>query len=183
MIIIILKIYLKKTTMKEENFMISTINIDGVEIKTEISSREIAKLSNKEHKHVLRDIKILIEALKTGATQNKISIEKQEEINRLKFEPSYETQQELGKSKTGPSSETQQTRDIFEINGFEFKKSTYLTSQNKKQVEIILNKQAAILLATGYDHNLRSTIITRINELEKQLFEKANPYLNLSKLD
>ena len=89
-----------------------------------ISSREIAELTGKQHNHVMRDIRNLIEQ---GA-----------------------------------------------IGQLNYGQSSYINSQNKKQPMYLLDKEASLVLATGYNAVLRAKIVKRWIELEaKQSVSKA----------
>lgn len=122
-----------------------------------MSSREIAELTSKEHKNVIRDIRNMLEALKK---------------DRLSFERTY-------KDGVGPGS-----REIAEITGKEHRnvmadvrkmlaelhgengvlnfQQSYINEQNKEQPCFSLPKRESLILVSGYDIPLRHRVVTRL---------------------
>jgi phage regulator Rha-like protein len=103
---------------------------------TSMTSREIAELTGKEHKHVLRDIRVMFSQLR-GCTEDECRTEN------------------LLKNQQGPNlgsgiSATQYGTD----------------NAGRPVYEYVLDRDATYCLVTGYDANARMRIIKRWQELE-----------------
>jgi anti-repressor protein len=129
-----------------------------------MSSREIAVLTGKEHKTVMRDIRNLIDNLNKNNGNTSVPVEEiQKDYHRG--------------DRTQYKYLSEKTQDIIfnfcfnngnNISEYRFSISDYVDAKGEKRPQYELNKKSALLLASGYDVLLRSKIIDRWEELEKQ---------------
>ena len=115
------------------------------------SSLQVAEAFEKQHKHVLEDI------AKIGQPKSRPSSEK----GLLKFEESSEA----GQFKLEP---VDTVADFFKDN---FKRTTYINKQNKKQPMYLMTKDGFTLLVMGYTGEkamrFKIAFIKRFNEMEQ----------------
>lgn len=131
--------------------------------KETMSSIEIAELTGKEHKTVMRDIRNLIENLKKNNGYTSVPVE---EIKH-DYHRGDRTQYKY------LSENTMDSIFNFCIGGdnnseYVFKLSEYTDKKGEKRPQYELNKKSSLLLASGYDILLRARIIDRWEELETQ---------------
>lgn len=107
-----------RTTQKN---IIDTGEYFNPNLEIEITSREVAKLTGKQHRNVIRDI---------------------------------------GK--------IYQNSDL--SSDYIIKLSSYISGTGKEYKQYVLNKEAILLLVTGYDTRLRACVISRLKELETNRF-------------
>ena len=127
-----------------------------------MTSREIAELTGKEHKNVVRDVRAMFEDL---------------EKDRLKTEPVSG-----GASKTEATSLDQLKTEPTSSSTSSFER-TYLDAANREQPEYVLNFEDTLTLLTGYSVVLRRKVIARWRELEaapKTVAVKALPSFNFA---
>lgn len=132
-------------------------------IKETMSSVEIARLTGKEHKTVMRDIRNLIDNLKKNNEYISVPVE---EIKH-DYHRGDRTQYKF------LSENTMDAIFNFCIGGdnnseYAFKLSEYTDKKGEKRPQYELNKKSSLLLASGYDILLRARIIDRWEELETQ---------------
>lgn len=132
-------------------------------IKETMSSIEIAELTGKEHKTVMRDIRNLIDNLKKNNEYTSVPVE---EIKH-DYHRGDRTQYKY------LSENTMDAIFNFCIGGdnnseYVFQLSEYTDKKGEKRPQYELNKKSSLLLASGYDILLRARIIDRWEELETQ---------------
>jgi anti-repressor protein len=136
-----------------------------------MSSREVAELSGKNHKNIIRDIKNLLLQLNGNPNEYNIAFEKNSiaeldsNFNGLKIEP-VKLNEEKAKQL-----------------GYSFILSEYPDSKREMRPEYILTKKDVLLLISGYDAILRAKVINRWEELESKTaidFNDPNTVLKLA---
>jgi phage regulator Rha-like protein len=129
--------------MKEKKMKNDLIVLDGLTNKKIIrmTSVEIAKLTEKKHKHVLRDIEIIIED------------ENNEEIKEVIARPKFGT---------GNTYENDSDQNLSIIKTF------YKDKNNQPRSMYELDYESTMILISGYSLKLRKRIIRRWIELENK---------------
>lgn len=129
--------------------------------KEVITSLEISEITGKQHAHVMRDIRNLIDKLKnnqstSGLVENDFSKDyHRSDRTQYKF-LSEHTQNAILNFAFGQNQNSQ----------YLFQTTQYKDSKGEYRVMYLLNKKACLLLASGYDVPLRAKIIDRWEELE-----------------
>lgn len=130
-----------------------------------MSSLEIAGLTGKQHAHVMRDIRNMIESLKKSNESTSGLVEEDyHRGDRTQYKyPSESTQKEL-------------LNFAFSVGGSQYviTEDSYQDAKGEQRTLYSLNKKASILLASGYDVVLRAKIIDRWEALETG---KAEPII------
>ena len=127
------------------------------EHKKTITSLEIAEVTGKQHAHVMRDIRVLIDKINESTSGLVDCREDYHRGDRTQYKYlSDKTQAAIldwcfGKQNTS---------------SYIIESSTYKDTKGEERNMYILNKKACLLLASGYDVILRAKIINRWEELE-----------------
>lgn len=125
--------------------------------KETMTSLEIAELTGKQHAHVMRDIRALIDKINESTSGLVDCREDYHRGDRTQYKYlSNKTQAAIldwcfGKQNTS---------------SYIIESSTYKDTKGEERNMYILNKKACLLLASGYDVILRAKIINRWEELE-----------------
>lgn len=127
-----------------------------------MSSLEIAELTGKEHKIVMRDIRNLIDNLKKNNGYTSVPVE---EIKK-DYHRGDRTQYKYLSEKTIDAIFNFCIGDRNNNSEYTFKLSEYIDKKGEKRPQYELNKKASLLLASGYDVVLRAKIIDRWESLE-----------------
>lgn len=125
-----------------------------------MNSLEIAELTGKKHKNVMRDIRTMVENINqsiSGLVENCKNDYHRGDRTQYKF-LSENTQKVLmdfwvGEQATSP---------------YKIEIADYTDAKGEKRKMYVLNKRAVYLLASGYNVLLRAKIIDRLEELELQ---------------
>lgn len=135
--------------------------------KTEtMTSLEIAEVTGKQHAHVMRDIRVLIDKINESTSGLVDCREDYHRGDRTQYKYlSDKTQAAIldwcfGKQNTS---------------SYIIESSTYKDTKGEERNMYVLNKKACLLLASGYDVILRAKIINRWEELEMKARENALP--------
>ena len=134
---------------------------------TTMSSLQIAEATGKQHSHIMRDIRKMVEKINDSneATSGLVgSGYHRGDRTQYKY-LSEETRKYILDFAMGKSNSQYQITE-----------SCYMDAKGEKRIMFNLNKKACILLASGYDVILRAKIIDRWEELETQA---AQTTLNL----
>ena len=132
--------------------------------KETMSSREVAELTGKQHAHVMRDIRNMVDNLKKYNESTSGFVDYSSDYNRgdrTQYKYISEKSQKTILDfcfKTG-------NKDVSE---YVIKESSYKDAKGEMRSVYVLNKKASMLLASGYDAFLRAKIIDRWEELEKE---------------
>ena len=116
-------------------------DVNYLSIKETMSSLEIAETTGKEHKIVMRDIRNLIDNLNKSYGYRSVP------VDEIKKDYHFATSQN-------------------KISEYIFKISEYIDKKGETRPKYELNKKACLLLASGYNIQLRAKIIDRWEELE-----------------
>lgn len=125
--------------------------------KETMTSLEIAEVTGKQHAHVMRDIRTLIDKINESTSGLVNYSEDYHRGDRTQYKYlSNKTQVAIldwcfGKQNTS---------------SYIIESSTYKDTKGEKRNMYVLNKKACLLLASGYDVILRAKIINRWEELE-----------------
>lgn len=133
--------------------------MNGSEIikKETMTSLEIAEVTGKQHAHVMRDIRTLIDKINESTSGLVDCSEDYHRGDRTQYKHlSDKTQGAIldwcfGKQNTS---------------SYLIESSTYKDAKGEERGMYVLNKKACLLLASGYDVILRAKIINRWEELE-----------------
>ncbi|EJW6778354.1 Rha family transcriptional regulator [Escherichia coli] len=128
---------------------ISIINLDQL---VSMTSVEIAELTGKEHKHVLRDIRKMLE-----------------ELNALKFESVDEETYKLNGSKTEAVDE-----ETYKLNGSKFGlvgEEVYKDAKGESRTMYRLDRKHTFILVAGYSVHLRAKCYDYIQTLERRVLQ------------
>lgn len=124
-------------------------------IKVEtMTSLQIAEVTGKQHSHVLRDIRKMVDNINQSTSGLVGSEYHREDRTQYKY-LSEETQDTILNFAFGEGKSQ-----------YEVTTSSYTDSKGEERKMYNLNKKACLLLASGYDVVLRSKIIDRWEELE-----------------
>ena len=124
-----------------------------------ISSLEIAELTGKQHSHVMRDIRNMADSINKNNESTSGLVDYSKDYHRgdrtqYKY-LSEKTQNAILDFCFGKTSSP-----------YLIKKDCYKDAKGENRVMYLLNKKASLLLASGYDVNLRVKIIDRWESLE-----------------
>lgn len=124
-----------------------------------ISSLEIAELTGKQHSHVMRDIRNMADSINKDNESTSGLVDYSKDYHRgdrtqYKY-LSEKTQNAILDFCFGKTSSP-----------YLIKKGCYKDAKGENRVMYLLNKKASLLLASGYDVNLRVKIIDRWEALE-----------------
>lgn len=125
--------------------------------KEAMTSLEIAEVTGKQHAHVMRDIRVLIDKINESTSGLVDCREDYHRGDRTQYKYLSDKTQAaildwcLGKQNTS---------------SYIIESSTYKDTKGEERNMYILNKKACLLLASGYDVILRAKIINRWEELE-----------------
>ena len=146
------------------------MNEQGIEVltghKETMTSLEIAEVTGKQHAHVMRDIRVLIDKINESTSGLVDCREDYHRGDRTQYKYlSDKTQAAIldwcfGKQNTS---------------SYIIESSTYKDTKGEERNMYILNKKACLLLASGYDVILRAKIINRWEELETK--ERAGGFV------
>lgn len=136
--------------------------------KQTMSSLEIAELTGKQHAHVMRDIRNMIESLK-----------KSNESTSGLVEEDYHRGDRTQYKYLSESTQKKLLNFAFSVGGSQYviTEDSYQDAKGEQRTLYSLNKKASILLASGYDVVLRAKIIDRWEALETG---KAEPIVKQS---
>jgi phage antirepressor YoqD-like protein len=132
-----------------------------------MSSREIAQFTNKRHADVMRDIR-------------EIETQLSENHNERTSAPVKKTEEEYHRGDRTQYKYIKESDRNFFLNFFNNKNnllnnmfliSEYIDGKGEKRPEYLLTKKQTLLLISGYNVLIRSKIIDRWEELEKQQIE------------
>lgn len=120
--------------------------------KQTMSSLEIAELTGKQHAHVMRDIRNMIESLK-----------KSNESTSGLVEEDYHRGDRTQYKYLSESTQKKLLNFAFSVGGSQYviTEDSYQDAKGEQRTLYSLNKKASILLASGYDVVLRAKIIDR----------------------
>lgn len=131
-------------------------------IEETMSSLQIAELTGKNHAHVMRDIRNMVEKINESSR----GLVKEESKN------AREKARKEGKYKGISSNVVDSLIDIFNkecsLQGYTITQESYIDSKGESRSMYVLNKKASLLLASSYNHLLRMKIIDRWEQLEKE---------------
>jgi len=135
-----------------------------IKIQNTMSSVQIAELTGKQHKHVMRDIRNLIDSLsKSNETASGL----------VDFSADYHRGDRTQYKYLSPK--TQDAIMNFAIGNtgvnnsqYQFQETSYMDAKGEQRPMYSLNKKACLLLASGYNVLLRAKIIDRWEELETE---------------
>lgn len=131
-------------------------------IKVEtMTSLQIAEVTGKQHSHVLRDIRKMVDNINQSTSGFVGSDYHRGDRTQYKY-LSEETQDAILNFAFGEGKSR-----------YEVTTSSYTDSKGEKRTMYNLNKKACLLLASGYDVVLRSKIIDRWEELEAKERQNA----------
>lgn len=140
--------------------------------KSTMTSLEIAEITGKKHAHVMRDIRLMVDALKktNESTSGLVGSEYHRgDGTQYKF-LSEASQNILLNFAIGESDSP-----------YQISQTAYIDAKGETRAMYNLNKKACLLLASGYDVVLRAKIIDRWEYLEKKRVRNAtlpdNPQL------
>lgn len=139
--------------------------------KQTMSSLEIAELTGKQHAHVMRDIRNMIESLK-----------KSNESTSGLVEEDYHRGDRTQYKYLSESTQKKLLNFAFSVGGSQYviTEDSYQDAKGEQRTLYSLNKKASILLASGYDVVLRAKIIDRWEALETG---KAEPIITSVKTE
>lgn len=139
--------------------------------KQTMSSLEIAELTGKQHAHVMRDIRNMIESLK-----------KSNESTSGLVEEDYHRGDRTQYKYLSESTQKKLLNFAFSVGGSQnvITEDSYQDAKGEQRTLYSLNKKASILLASGYDVVLRAKIIDRWEALETG---KAEPIITSVKTE
>lgn len=125
--------------------------------KETMSSLEIAELTGKQHAHVLRDIRNMVENInKSNASTSGLVSSEYHRGDRTQYKYLSDTTQEAILNFAFGKNNSQ----------YQITASSYTDAKGESRMMYNLNKKACLLLASGYDVVLRAKIIDRWEELE-----------------
>lgn len=140
-----------------------------------MSSLQVAEITGKQHSHVMRDIRNMVDNIRKGneSTSGLVGLEYHRgDRTQYKF-LSEQTQNIILNFAFGDNSSQYQIGE-----------SSYIDAKGESRAMYILNKKACLLLASSYDVILRAKIIDRWEELElerqhmgSQIATPSNPQL------
>lgn len=137
----------------------SNIQTSSIHETDTMSSIEVAKLTGKQHSHVMRDIRNMVENLKKSNESTSGLVDYSEDYHRSERNQykylSERTQKALLDFAFVDSSSP-----------YIVKESSYKDDKGESRTMYLLNKKASLLLASGYNVILRAKIIDRWEELE-----------------
>ncbi|CUN22977.1 Rha family transcriptional regulator [Parabacteroides distasonis] len=136
-------------------------DVNYLSIKETMSSLEIAETTGKEHKIVMRDIRNLIDNLNKSYGYRSVPVD---EIKK-DYHRSDRTQYKYLSDITIDAIYNFATSQN-KISEYIFKISEYIDKKGETRPKYELNKKACLLLASGYNIQLRAKIIDRWEELE-----------------
>ncbi len=147
------------------------IMADLILSKQTMSSLEIAELTGKQHAHVMRDIRNMIESLK-----------KSNESTSGLVEEDYHRGDRTQYKYLSESTQKKLLNFAFSVGGSQYviTEDSYQDAKGEQRTLYSLNKKASILLASGYDVVLRAKIIDRWEALETG---KAEPIITSVKTE
>lgn len=127
--------------------------------KNTMSSLEIAELTGKQHAHVLRDIRNMVENInKANASTSGLVGSEYHRGDRTQYKYLSEATQEAILNFAFGKNYSQ----------YQIMTSSYTDAKGESRMMYNLNKKACLLLASGYDVVLRAKIIDRWEELETE---------------
>lgn len=127
-----------------------------------MTSLQIAEATGKNHAHVMRDIRNMVEKINESSRG----------LVAKESKSAREDAKAKGKYKGMSDNVVDVIFDTFNrgcsLQGYSIKQATYKDTKGEPRSIYILNKKASFLLASGYNHLLRMKIIDRWEDLEKQ---------------
>lgn len=143
-----------------------------IKIQDTMSSLQIAELTGKQHAHVMRDIRNLIDSLSAQSTSGLEDIKKDyHRGDRTQYKYlSPKTQDAIMNFALGKTNTSQ----------YQFQETTYKDANGNDRACYNLNKKACLLLASGYNVLLRAKIIDRWEELETEKMMQDLPSYQIS---
>lgn len=136
--------------------------------KETMSSLEIAELTGKQHAHVLRDIRNMVENInKSNASTSGLVSSEYHRGDRTQYKYLSDTTQEAILNFAFGKNNSQ----------YQITASSYTDAKGESRKMYNLNKKACLLLASGYDVVLRAKIIDRWEELETKERQSVQPFL------
>lgn len=135
--------------------MNEVVNIYNVQT---MSSLQIAELTGKQHAHVMRDIRKMVETIsKANESTSGLVDSEYHRGDRTQYKYlSERTQNTLLDFAFGKN-----------VSQYQITETVYTDAKGEKRAMYNLNKKACLLLASGYDVVLRAKIIDRWEELER----------------
>ena len=141
-----------------------------------MSSLQIAELTGKQHAHVMRDIRNMIESLNVGESRCGFTEQNGSEYHRWD-----RTQYNFLSDNTQKKILDFAFDNTSKSNGnFVVEQDTYMDQQGKDRPFYKLNKKACLLLASGYSISLRAKIIDRWEQLEIESRQRNLPSYQLT---
>ncbi len=139
--------------------------------KGTMTSLEIAEVTGKQHAHVMRDIRNLVEKINESGS------------GLVDFSKDYHRGDKTQYKYLSENTQNTILDWCFgkdNVSNYLIESSTYKDAKGEERSVYVLNKKACLLLASGYDVVLRAKIINRWEELETG---KATPYYISNKED
>ena len=152
-----------------------TNNLDLIKTNGQetMSSLQIAEVTGKTHKHVMRDIRNLTKQLDTeGQSRSGLTSEdfKKDYHRADRTQYKYLSEKSQNAIMDFALSDKQENELITE---YVFELSLYLDGQDKKRPMYLLNKKATLLLAYGDNGCMRAKIIKRWEGLENEKVQQS----------
>ncbi len=138
--------------------MKNLIRVGATENAEMMTSLQIAEITGKNHAHVMRDIRSMIEQVNKSLNPDVDSVDKSE------YHRGDRTQYKFLSKKSMDCLMNWATNNS--VSEYNISESSYKDSSGKTNAMYILNKKACYLLSSGYDVVLRAAIIDRWEELE-----------------
>ncbi|MFV3402457.1 Rha family transcriptional regulator [Pseudomonas sp. NY15463] len=147
--------------------------MQATDMKPEVTmtTREIAEMTGKDHRNVLRDADRMIAAVREAQRGQLKSERSSGDRTQLKSEQCSKSEQPESR---GPTLGCQGGHLRFEVSLLGVTEGTYKDGRNATRRMLVLNKHAVFTLITGYDTALRFAVVGRWIELE----QAANPAFN-----
>ncbi|MGE8318334.1 MAG: phage antirepressor KilAC domain-containing protein [Pseudomonadales bacterium] len=138
-------------------------NLAKKSIPSKMDTKEIAGVTGKEHKHVLRDTRVMLVTLFAGEYVDRV-IPADKASQRGQYIQDNVEALFKGAFRDGPVLDHEQNHGFT----LHWDYRNYLAS-------VDLNRNLTLTLASGYDIHLRNRIIARLEELEAQMLQPAVP--------
>lgn len=127
--------------------------------KETMSSIEVAELTGKQHSHVMRDIRNMVENLKKSNESTSGLVDYSEDYHRAERNQYKYLSEKTQKAILDFAFKDSSSPYIVE-------ESSYKDDKGELRTMYLLNKKASLLLASGYNVTLRAKIIDRWEALE-----------------
>lgn len=122
-----------------------------------MTSLQIAEITGKQHAHVMRDIRNMVETInKTNESTSGLVGSEYHRGNRTQYKFLSEQSQNVILNFAFGDNSSQ----------YQIEATSYMDAKGERRAMYLLNKKACLLLASGYDVALRAKIIDRWEELE-----------------